>query len=75
MTDGSPSLTIYAIYEHPLDAPDEYVVRAWLVNEHGRQPGDSSRAPTLDVARTLLPADVERVDIDDPDPAIIEQYM
>jgi hypothetical protein len=69
------TLTQYAIYEHPEDDPENYVVREWLTTAAGTQPGDSWRAPELEEARRFLPPGVERIEWDDPDPKIIEVWM
>jgi len=75
--DLKTALKQYAIYEHPRDYPDGYVVRDWLVTRGGDVlPGDSQRAESLDAARALLPPGATKVsgpDLDDP--TIIEVWM
>ena len=51
-------LTMYLVYEHPLDYPEGYVVRAWhIVRGHTEPVPDpqSWKAPTLALARAAIP--------------------
>lgn len=49
-------LTQYAIYEHPEDYPEHYVVRAWHAVDGEPQPDRHCYlAKTLDEARTFVP--------------------
>jgi hypothetical protein len=66
----------YAIYEHPEDFPEGYVVRRWLIINATPQAGKSTRFATADQARASLPAGVVLLKgIIDPDPHIIEVWM
>ena len=65
----------YAIYENPDDFPAGYVVREWLIDGETILPGDGHRAATLDEAHELLPDGVVLIELDDPDPHIIEVWI
>lgn len=65
----------YAIYEHPSDYPDGYVVREWRIDSGTPVPGEARTAATLEDARGLLPAGVEKVPVPENDPAILEVWM
>lgn len=75
MNDEAPA-TLYAIYDHPSDYPEGFVVRQWLVSADQIQPGDAQREPTLTEAHATLPAEAKKVDWPgEPDPTIIEVWM
>ncbi len=66
----------YAIYEHPDDYPQDYVVRTWLITDGGVLPGGAKRTTTLEEARALLPASVTRISGRDAQvPKLIEVWM
>jgi hypothetical protein len=66
----------YAIYEHPRDYPDGYVVREWIITAGRVEMGEAKQADDLEGARALLPEGVSRLDTwDDPDETIVEVWM
>lgn len=69
--------TQYAIYEHPIDYPEGYVVREWYVSAEGPEPGPAKTADTLDEAHALLPDGVQLVEDHGtpPEPQLIEVWM
>lgn len=72
----SGTITLYAIYEHPSDLPEGYVVRQWLIGAGETQPGDATRHVSLAEARASLPPGAEQVGgVGPDDPTIIETWM
>jgi hypothetical protein len=67
-------IVTYAIYKGPSDHPDGYVLREWVSAAGETQPGDAHYVGTLEEARALLPQGVEKVNVTDPNPLIIETY-
>jgi hypothetical protein len=66
----------YAIYDHPDDYPDSFVVREWLVSAGEVQVGEAQTAATLEEARALIPVGARLVEGPDPsEPKIIEVWM
>ena len=52
--DGSPVITLYVVYEHPRDYPDEFVVRRWFVDRP--ELGEPfARGASLEAVRAALP--------------------
>ncbi len=75
--DLEKALKQYAIYEHPDDHPDGYVLREWLILPAQTLPGDSHKVATLEEARALLPAGVSKVS-EGPEPGatnLVEVWM
>jgi hypothetical protein len=70
-------ITQYAIYDHPPDYPDSFVVREWYVSGEGVEAGPARTATTLEEARALLPDGVTKIaDHNIEDPAnLIEVWM
>ncbi len=65
----------YAIYDHPDDYPDSFVVREWRVLPGEIQPGPAQLANSLEEARGLIPAGKERLpDFPGDDPKIVEVW-
>jgi hypothetical protein len=75
--DLEKALKQYAIYEHPDDHPEGYVLREWLILPGQTLPGDSHKVATLEAARALLPAGVSKVSQGpEPDaPKLVEVWM
>lgn len=80
MTPPTPrqsAVTLYVIYDHPIDFPDEFVCRRWVLDrlmDEGREP--FARAKTLNAIRCQLPPGLfmmHRWDHDDP--AILEIWI
>lgn len=59
----------YAIYEHPDDHPEGYVLREWLTLPRQTLPGDSHKVATLEEARALLPPGATKVS-EGPEPGV-----
>jgi hypothetical protein len=73
---SSGSITQYAIYDHPADFPDGYVVRTWLIEAGQVQAGEARTAATLEEARALIPPGTELIEnVYEDDPKIIEVWM
>ena len=74
-------LTLWTIYERPLDYPDGYVLRPWRVMAGSRgetAAGDAQYAPTLEAARALLPAGLALTPlprVENDDPCIVETWV
>ena len=71
-------LSIWTIYEHPGDYPDGFVVRKFDI-VHGKTepvPSIAFGAPTLETARSLLPAGLRRLPRAETDePQIVESWI
>lgn len=66
----------YAIYAHPDDFREGYVVREWLIAAGHTLPGERWHAATLEEARALLPAGVTKIADGDPqERKIVEVWM
>mgnify|MGYP001821159241 CR=1 FL=1 len=76
--DKERVLTIWIIYDHPLDYPNDYVVRGWdITNQGDNMPQDKvTRHETLEEARASLPPGLYRTDpFTEDDPAILEVWI
>jgi hypothetical protein len=70
-------ITNYAIFDHPDDYPDSWVVREFYASAGGVEPGPAQTANSLEEARALLPEGVTKVSdhgIGDP-PHLVEVWM
>src|SRR5262245_30962933 len=69
-------LSIWTIYEHPLDYPHDYVARRFEVRDHGvMMTRDMFVAETLEELRALLPPGLFRLPRTDGEPkAIVESW-
>ena len=71
-------LMMWTIYAHPLDYPDGFVVRKWLV-EGGRDPRDAGvlgRVGSLDDARALIPGGLTFMPAGEgDDPCVVETWF
>jgi deferrochelatase/peroxidase EfeB len=75
--DLEKAIKQYAIYEHPDDYRDGYVLRELLILPGQTLPGDSHRVATLEAARALLPAGVSKIS-EGPEPnapKLVEVWM
>jgi hypothetical protein len=74
---GENNLSVYAIYERPRDHPTGYVVRKYVAKPGVVKIGEViGTAPTLDDARKLVPANLNKFDrhpVDDK--AIVETWL
>lgn len=71
-------LTGYTIYDHPLDYPNDFVVRGWDVNKGGEiVPHDFvTRHETLEQARRRIPEGLCRTSrFENDDPVIVEVWI
>src|SRR5258708_31588843 len=70
-------LSMYTIYDHPLDYPDHFVVRRWEIGASTTTPTDDVQlARTLEGARQLVPvgcAPLPRHEADDA--TIVETWV
>jgi hypothetical protein len=77
--DGERVLTLWTIYDHPLDFPDSFVVRRWHVRRGNENPvldGAPTLHDSLEAARESLPASLacmHRSENDDPN--ILETWI
>lgn len=69
------SLIIYVIYEKPIDYPEEYVIRRHIVTAGvvELEAWIYGKAPTLEAARDLLPADLYCLKRHPQDDAVIKE--
>lgn len=74
------ALTMWTVYDHPLDAPDVFIAREWLIPPGGGEavPGQRTlRAQTIDDIREQL-ADwglVRLMRSPGDDPRIVESWL
>ena len=47
--------TLYAIYDHPIDFPDSFVIRQWYVQAGDVEAGPYQAVSSLEEAQALLP--------------------
>ena len=77
MGEQPQEIAQYAIYAHPSDYPEGFILREWLANSDGTvRPGQGFAAATIEDARALLPKDAVQIGGRDPnDPVIIEVWV
>jgi hypothetical protein len=69
-------LRIWAVYDHPADHPEHWVVREWMVTAEETIPGEAFKAETLKIARALIPPGRVRVPrYSGDDPNIVETWL
>jgi hypothetical protein len=69
-------LAVFTIYDHPLDHPDGFLVRRWVVTNGEPLPREWRKAATLEEARTLLPPGLHCLGRNpDDDPKIVESWI
>jgi hypothetical protein len=68
-------ITLYVVYCHPRDYPEEFVVRRWTLDQPER--GDPFlRGASLDDVRALLPPGLYNLGRhEDDDPVIVEVWV
>lgn len=66
----------YVIYRHPLDFPNHFVVREWLIDRDGFRPAPiACLCSTLEEARDSVPGAPWRRDrYPEDDPCIVETW-
>lgn len=76
MTDDSV-LKMWTIYGHPLDYPEGFVARQWIIAGGGEpHPGPARYRKTLAEAREAVPAGLYRLDRNPgDDPSVIETWI
>jgi hypothetical protein len=68
------ALNIYAVYRHPSDYPDKYVVRRHVVNQGPTE--DFHVEDTLEAVRSHIPPYCYRLDrMATDDPKILETWL
>lgn len=66
-------LPIWVIYENPVDLPDRFVARKWLLD---RPTGELHQARTLEDLRNKLPRGLVKLNRDpSDDPKIVECWI
>lgn len=73
------ALVGFTIYEKPIDFPDKFVVRKWVVvpgHPHPINDPDCALAWSIEEARALVPDGLNRIPrYPDDDPKIVEVWM
>ena len=76
---GASDLSMFVIYAHPRDFPDDFVIREHIVTRDGRQLAAAKlhgRGMTLEYVRTLLPHGLKNIGrMHDDDPVIVEVWI
>ena len=67
----------YAIYDHPKDYPNKFVVRKWIIEAGQISAGELLGAvDTLEEARRLIPSGLYRINrFDQDDPVLSEVWL
>lgn len=70
-------LKMWTIYKHPLDYPEGYVARQWLIRDGGYPYAGVARyRPDLEAARAAVPPGLYRLDRDpNDDPTVVETWI
>lgn len=70
-------LQMWVIYQHPLDYPDSFVLRRWIITDAGAKPTmDVQVASSLVAIRSHVPMHCYRIDrYTDDEPHIVEVWM
>ena len=72
----SDDLSLWTIYDHPLDHLDSWVVRRWAVGPDGAVPAESYCCETLEDARKCVPPDLWNLGRQpEDDPLIVETWV
>jgi hypothetical protein len=70
------SFDMLVIYEHPIDAPDHYVVRRWIIQDGKMTPDHGSHFNTLGDARAFIPPGRVKIPRSpNDDRAIVESWI
>ena len=77
---GDEVATHYAIYDHPKDYPDDFVVRRWRIVPGRAEPIPEKRpfalTRSLDEARQAIPPGLVRIlPAPNDDPVIVETWI
>ena len=70
-------LDMFSIYDHPLDYPDKWAVRRWIIStKGGEKSAELGLADSLEEARSLVPQGKVRVPrFAEDDPKIVEVWL
>lgn len=70
-------MSMWTIYDHPLDYPDSFVARRFEIGKSHKATTDVLTAPTLDMLRAKLPREFSACLSRDPndEPAIVETWL
>lgn len=72
----SEQLSMWVIYEKPLDHPDQYVARRWVCDRDAKPTTDLLHAKSLELLRKQLPPGLSRINRAKTDhPIIVESWM
>jgi hypothetical protein len=71
------TISNYAIYDHPSDYPDHFVVRVWRITDGRLDPAEECwLAKTLEDARALIPSGLYCLGRwPEDDPVIVEVWI
>lgn len=76
MTMTNNQLSIWAVYERPLDYPEKFVARRWVATPQPSATNDVLLADDLDSLRKLLPPGLEQMPRQQgDDPVIVESWI
>lgn len=68
----------FTIYQNPLDAPGQYVVRRWTIGPGWELPDKTVayQGPSLSAARAAIPYGLHRMPrFPDDDPSVLEVWL
>jgi hypothetical protein len=70
-------MEMWVIYDHPIDAPDLFIARKWIIGEGVHEPTSETRgSDDLEALRTMLPRGLVHLDRDpEDDPKILEVWL
>ena len=77
-TGEAQTLSIWTIYDHPLDYPQGFIARRWVIQTAGDviASNDIRTADSLDEVRQMIPAFLHRLPRQDgDDPKIVESWI
>lgn len=68
---------LFAIYDHPRDYPQNFVVREWRIGQCFAVPNEKAHAivATIEEARASIPPGYMRSPILEQDPKIVEVWL
>jgi hypothetical protein len=70
-------LRLFTIYDHPIDHPNDFIAREWVVVGSFYEPrAIAARGASLDEVRAQLPPGLARIDRSpEDDPKIVETWL
>ena len=67
---------MWTVYDHPVDHPEHFVVRRFVVTPDGALPAESVLADTIEQARGSLPPGLYRLPRQGDDhPSVVETWV